>query len=53
MQRTVLLLNIEGLDVAKFNYWLKKRDGGRIWWRHRLNCRNIGADLDWLINYNE
>ncbi len=53
MQRTVLLLNIEGLTFNTFNYWLKIRDRGRIWWRHRLNCRNIGANLDWLKNYNE
>ena len=53
MQRTVLLLNIEGLDVSKFNYWLKIRDAGRIWWRHRLNCSNISPNLDWLKNYNE
>ncbi len=49
---TVLLLNIGGLTVGKFRYWLQVRDGGEIFWRHRLTCEDIGPNLNWLINYN-
>jgi hypothetical protein len=49
---TVLLLNIDGLTVNKFRRWLRDRDGGQIFWRHRLNCKDISPNLDWLIDYN-
>jgi transposase len=52
MRHTVLLLNIAGLTVSRFRNWLHTREGGEIFWRHRLNCPNIGAHLDWFINYN-
>jgi hypothetical protein len=49
---TVLLLKIEGLTNDKFNYWRRVRDDGEIFWRNRLYCKDLGRNLDWLINYN-
>ncbi len=48
---TVLLLKIDGLTFNKFKHFLRVRDGGQIFWRHRLNCKDIGPNLDWLIDY--
>jgi hypothetical protein len=52
MQHTVRALNIQGLTVHRLRDWCDRRVT-RIYWRHRLNCRDLSPDLDWFIDYNE
>ena len=52
MQHTVRALNIQGLTVRGLRAWCDSRVT-RIYWRHRLNCRDLSPDLDWFIDYNE
>ena len=52
MQHTVRALNIEGLTVRGLRAWCDSRVT-KIYWRHRLNCRDLSPNLDWFIDYNE
>ena len=52
MQHTVRALNIEGLTVRRLRAWCDSRVT-KIYWRHRLTCRDLSPDLDWFIDWNE